>query len=47
MGFGGGDSDTRERVLRWDWQGHAFLLSSPRDAYLALRIVPTAFATSA
>ena len=29
MGFGGGD-ETRERVLRWDWQGHAFLLSSPK-----------------
>jgi len=46
MGFGGTDSDTRERVLRWDWQGHAFLLSSPKDAYVALRIVPTAFADS-
>jgi hypothetical protein len=44
MGFGGGDSDTRERVQRWDWQGHAFLLSSPKDAYVALRIVPAAFA---
>jgi hypothetical protein len=44
MGFGGSDSDTRERVLRWDWQGHAFLVSSPKDAYVTLRIVPTAFA---
>jgi hypothetical protein len=44
MGFGGSDSDTRERVQRWDWQGHAFLVSSPKDSYVALRIVPTAFA---
>ena len=44
MGFGGSNSDTRERVLRWDWQGHAFLVSSPKDAYVTLRIVPTAFA---
>jgi hypothetical protein len=47
MGFGGSDSDTRERVLRWNWQGHAFLLSSPKDAYLSLRIVPIAFADDA
>ncbi len=42
-GFGGG-SETREQVKRWDWQGHAFLLSAPRDEYVTLRIVPTAFA---
>ena len=43
MGFGGG-SETREQVKRWDWQGHAFLLSAPRDQYVTLRIVPVAFA---
>jgi hypothetical protein len=43
QGFGGG-SETREQVKRWDWQGHAFLLSTPRDTYVTLRIVPTAFA---
>ena len=43
QGFGGG-TDTRERVMRWDWQGHAFLLSTPKDAYATLRIVPVAFA---
>ena len=43
QGFGGG-SETRERVLRWDWQGHAFLLSTPKDTYVTLRIVPVAFA---
>ncbi len=29
-----------ERGERWDWRGHAFLLSSPRNEYVALRIVP-------
>jgi len=42
-GFGGG-SETRERVMRWDWQGYAFLLSTPKDTYVTLRIVPVAFA---
>jgi hypothetical protein len=42
-GFGGG-SETREQVKRWDWQGHAFLLSAPRDQYVTLRIVPIDFA---
>lgn len=30
---------TSESVKRWDWQGHAFLLASPRDEYVALRIM--------
>src|ERR1700683_2977044 len=42
-GFGGG-SETREQVMRWDWQGNAFLLSAPRGQYVTLRIVPVAFA---
>jgi hypothetical protein len=42
-GFGGG-SETRERVMRWDWQGHSFLLSAPKDQYVTLRIVPIDFA---
>lgn len=42
-GFGGG-AETREQVDRWNWQGHAFLLSNVRDQYVSLRIVPTAFA---
>lgn len=41
--FGPGGS-TRETVLRWDWRGHAFLLSAVRDEYVALRILPTAAA---
>ena len=32
---------TRESVKRWDWNGHAFLLASPRDEYVALRIMTT------
>ena len=36
--------ETRENVKRWDWNGHAFLLASPRDEYVALRIMPTASA---
>jgi hypothetical protein len=37
-----GDSkDTREQVRRWDWNGHSFLLSAPREEYVALRILPT------
>jgi hypothetical protein len=42
-GFGGG-SETREQVSRWDWAGHSFLLSKPRDTYVTLRIVPVAVA---
>jgi hypothetical protein len=45
QGFGGG-SETREQVKRWDWQGHAFLLSAPRDQYVTLRIVPVDFANN-
>lgn len=38
--FGQG-SRTRESVLRWDWRGHAFLLSAPRGEYVSLRILPS------
>lgn len=34
--------ETSEKVLRWDWKGHAFLLASPRGEYVALRVVPSA-----
>ena len=43
QGFGGG-SETHEQVMRWDWQGHAFLLSTPKDTFVTLRIVPVSFA---
>lgn len=38
----GGSRETREKVLRWDWKGHAFLLAAPREEYVALRILPSA-----
>jgi hypothetical protein len=41
--FGQG-SRTRETVRRWDWRGHAFLLSAPRGEYVTLRILPSASA---
>ncbi|MEY3480995.1 MAG: hypothetical protein RIQ71_1770 [Verrucomicrobiota bacterium] len=43
--FGGG-RETREKVLRWDWKGHAFLLAAPRGEYVALRIMPSGSADS-
>jgi hypothetical protein len=33
-------------VQRWDWRGHAFLLSAPRSEYVTLRILPSAEADS-
>lgn len=41
--FGQG-SATRETVQRWDWRGHAFLLSAPRGEYVALRLLPSSSA---
>ena len=32
--------ETRESVARWDWQNHAILLASPKDEYVAVRVVP-------
>jgi len=34
--------ETREKALRWDWKGHAFLLAAPRGEYVALRVVSSA-----
>jgi len=42
----GGGRETREKVLRWDWKGHAFLLAAPRGEYVALRIMPSGSADS-
>ena len=39
--------EMREKVLRWDWKGHAFLLAAPRGEYVALRIIPVEAADSA
>lgn len=37
---------TREKVLRWDWKGHAILLAAPEDEYVGVRIMPIAEADS-
>ncbi len=37
---------TREKVLRWDWKGHAILLAAPEDEYVGVRILPVAEADS-
>lgn len=40
----GESARTRERVDRWDWNGHAILLAAPRGEYVAVRILPSAAA---
>lgn len=42
--FGEGSRDTTERVWRWNAGGHSILLSSPKDEYVAVRIVPRTLA---
>ncbi|MCX7005278.1 MAG: hypothetical protein NTV22_18685 [bacterium] len=42
--FGEGSRDTTERALRWNAGVHSILLSSPKDEYVAVRIVPRALA---
>lgn len=37
----GQGSDTSERVLVWNWNSHAILLSEQRDESVSIRIVPT------
>lgn len=36
--FGGGGGP-RERLQRWDWKGHAFLLALQKGEYVSLRII--------
>ena len=36
-----GSGDLREKVWRWDWNGHAIMLSIQKGKYTALRIMPT------
>ena len=38
--FGTG-RDLKERVLRWDWRDHAFLLVSKDDEYVGIRVINT------
>lgn len=42
----GQGSGMRERVERWDWNGHAFILSTQDGEYAALRILPKEVAES-
>lgn len=39
-----GDGETRTKAMRWDWSGHAFLLSHVEDEYVGLTIQTTEFA---
>jgi len=39
-----GSGDMKESVDRWDWQGHAILLASPKGEYTAVRIISTELA---
>jgi hypothetical protein len=41
-----GEGDTRRKISRWDWNGHAFLLSNEEGEYVSLAIVSTANADS-
>ena len=36
-----GKGDLREKVWRWDWNGHAIMLTVAEGKYAALRIMPT------
>jgi hypothetical protein len=37
----GPTANSRETVHRWNWKGHAILLSAPRNEYAAIKIVPS------
>lgn len=39
-----GESATRRTIKRWDWKGHAFLLSNEEGEYVSLSIVSTEMA---
>lgn len=41
-----GEGDTRRSITRWDWNGHAFLLSNETGEYVSLAIVSTEMADS-
>lgn len=36
-----GEGKTRRKILRWDWNGHSFLLSNEEGEYVGLSIVST------
>ncbi|MGJ8644120.1 MAG: hypothetical protein ACSHX9_11985 [Luteolibacter sp.] len=39
-----GESGTRRTIKRWDWNGHAFLLSNEKGEYVSLSVVSTEMA---
>ena len=41
-----GESGTRRRISRWDWNGHSFLLSHEEGEYVSLAVVPSEMAES-
>jgi Peptidase_C39 like family len=36
-----GEGQTRRKIIRWDWNGHAFLLSNEEGEYVALSVIST------
>lgn len=36
-----GEGEARRKISRWDWNGHAFLLSNEEGEYVSLAVVPT------
>jgi len=39
-----GEGGARRKITRWDWNGHAFLLSNEEDEYVGLSVVATEYA---
>ncbi|MEO5715332.1 MAG: hypothetical protein ABIT37_17775 [Luteolibacter sp.] len=39
-----GEGATRRKIIRWDWNGSAFILSNEENEYVSLAIVPSATA---
>lgn len=39
-----GEGGTRRKITRWDWNGHAFLLSNEEDEYVGLSVVSAEYA---
>lgn len=39
-----GEGKTRRKIIRWDWNGHSFLLSNEEGEYVSLAIVSSATA---
>jgi hypothetical protein len=43
----GASRKMRERVQRWDWNGHSILLAAPKGEYVSVRVIPTDLADNA